>query len=98
VRPFGLQVQLDEPLVEGLVPSDSLPRGPYRLDPTETALVGPERSFAVGSALELRIGAVDVEDGLIEFELDDARPVEPVAPRPGTARRSVGQGRTRRRS
>lgn len=69
VRPFGLVVQLDATLVEGMLPAESLPEGPYRPDARETVLQGPVRSFAVGAALRVRLVSVDPAAGRIEFVL-----------------------------
>ncbi len=69
VRPFGLMVQLDGTEVEGAVPGDALPGGPYRPDAGETALVGPERSFLLGAPLQVRLVATDPRLGRLELAL-----------------------------
>lgn len=69
VRPFGLIVQIDECLVEGTIPVESLPGGPWRPDARETAMTGPARSFAVGHAVRVRLVASDPTTGRVEFGL-----------------------------
>ena len=39
VRPFGLVAPIDATLIEELIPVDSLPAGPCKLDAREVALV-----------------------------------------------------------
>lgn len=68
-RPFGLLVQIDATLAEGLLPLEALPGGPYRVDPRETEARGPGGSFAVGQALRVRIAAADPLVGRVEFAL-----------------------------
>ena len=65
----GLLVQLDGMLVEGLLPLETLPEGPYAPDARETALVGPSRSFSLGMALRVRVISTDETLGRIELAL-----------------------------
>jgi ribonuclease R len=67
VRPFGLLVQLDDMLVEGVVPVDALEAGPYRPDTRETSLVGPKRTFTIGMPIQVKVVSTDELLGRIEF-------------------------------
>jgi len=69
VKPFGLIVQLDDMLVEGVVPADALPGGPFQPDARETSLVGPGRSFSIGMPLQVKVTTTDELLGRIEFAL-----------------------------
>lgn len=69
VRPFGLLVQIDATLAEGLLPLEALPGGPYRVDPRETEARAAGGSFAVGQALRVRVAAADPLVGRVEFAL-----------------------------
>jgi len=69
VRTSGLLVRLDHPLVEGLLPTDSLPGGPYAPDARETALVGAARTFPLGMPLRVRVASTDEGLGRIELVL-----------------------------
>ncbi|PTL75633.1 ribonuclease R family protein [Vitiosangium sp. GDMCC 1.1324] len=67
VRPSGLLVQLDGMLVEGNLPADSLPDGPYQPDPRETSLVGPKRAFTIGMPLRVSVASTDEQSGRVEL-------------------------------
>jgi ribonuclease R len=69
VRPFGLLVQIDGSLVEGLIPIDALPQGPYQPDAREASLVGSQLTFTIGMGLMARLAATDPSLGRIEFAL-----------------------------
>ncbi len=69
VRPFGLIVQLDGTWVEGVLPAETLPDGPYAIDDRETALRGAAREFAIGVPLRVRVASSDEGAGRIEFAL-----------------------------
>ena len=69
VRGSGLLVQLDAPLVEGLLPTEALPGGPYTLDARETALVGGARTFTLGMPLRVRVVSTHEHPGRIELAL-----------------------------
>ena len=69
VKPFGLLVQLDGMLVEGYLPTDTLPGGPYQPDPRETSLVGAARTFTIGMPLQVRVASTDEQNGRIELAL-----------------------------
>ncbi len=72
VRAFGLLCQLDETMVEGTIPVESLAGGPFRVDGRETSLTGAERSFAIGMPLRVRIASADPLLGRLELELAEA--------------------------
>ncbi|MDY7227289.1 ribonuclease R family protein [Hyalangium rubrum] len=69
VKPFGLLVQLDDLLVEGVVPTDSLKGGPFQPDARETSLVGPKRTFTIGMMIQLKVVSTDEVLGRIEFSI-----------------------------
>jgi ribonuclease R len=69
VKPFGLLVQLDGMLVEGFLPADALPGGPYKPDPRETSLVGTARTFTIGMPLRVCVTSTDEQLGRIELAL-----------------------------
>ncbi len=69
VKPFGLVVQLLGTGVTGTVASDSLPRGPYRLDLARSRWVGPEQEFAVGDPLRVVVSGAQEELGRVELQL-----------------------------
>jgi ribonuclease R len=67
VRPFGLVAQIDATLVDGVVPLETLPGGPYRPDARETAVVGTDRTFAVGMPIRVRVVSTDPMLGRVEL-------------------------------
>ncbi|MFP2909923.1 ribonuclease R family protein [Pyxidicoccus sp. 3LFB2] len=69
VRPFGLVAQLDGMLVEGVVPTESLPGGPFRPDERELSLVGKERTFTVGMPVRVKVASTDEQLGRVELAL-----------------------------
>jgi ribonuclease R len=69
VKPFGLIVQLDDMLVEGVLPVDALPGGPFQPDARETSLVGPGSTFSIGMPLQVKVASTDELLGRIEFSL-----------------------------
>jgi ribonuclease R len=69
VKPSGLLAQLDGMLVEGMLPADALPDGPYRPDARETSLVGPKRTFTLGMPVRVRVVSTDPQQGRIELAL-----------------------------
>jgi ribonuclease R len=72
VRPFGLTVQLDGSLIEGTVPFDKLPGGPWEIDAAETHARSATRTLSVGSALRVRALAADAGLGRVEFALEES--------------------------
>jgi ribonuclease R len=75
VRPFGIMAQIDTSLIEGTVPFDKLPGGPYEVDAGEAHARSATRTFAIGMALRVKVVSADASLGRIEFGLD-----EPAAP------------------
>ncbi len=69
VKPFGLIVQLDDMLVEGVIPVDALQGGPFQPDARETSLIGPGRSFTIGMPVQVKVVSTDELLGRIEFAL-----------------------------
>lgn len=67
LRPFGLVVQLDANGAEGLVPLESLPDGPYRVDTRETQARSPTRTFTIGMPLRAKVVAADAALGRVEM-------------------------------
>ncbi|MBI3930170.1 MAG: VacB/RNase II family 3'-5' exoribonuclease [Armatimonadetes bacterium] len=67
--PVGLLAQLDASLVEGLIPLEALPSGPWRLDPRQVSLEGPEGRFTPGIPVRVRLERTDSERGRIELAL-----------------------------
>ena len=72
VRPFGLMAQIDTSLIEGTVPFDKLPGGPWEVDPGESRARSATQTFAIGAALRVKVVATDPALGRIEFALDGA--------------------------
>ncbi len=72
---FGLFVELDELLVEGLVHISSLPGDYYHFDPERHTLGGRSRqhSFGLGQAVSVRVEKVDLDLRRIDFALENAR-------------------------
>jgi ribonuclease R len=68
-RPFGLIAQLDKLPAEGLIPTESLPGGPFRLDPRETALIGRNHEYELGMPVEVTVTATDPDLGRVELGL-----------------------------
>lgn len=69
MKPFGMIVQLDTSLVEGMVAFETLTDGPYQLDERETTLTGPTRSFTIGTPLRVTLTAADTATGKLDFVL-----------------------------
>ena len=71
VTSFGLFVQLNELLIEGLVHITSLPKDYYVHEASHQRLIGERtrRSFALGDALRVRVVRVNLEERKIDFEL-----------------------------
>ncbi|XXF77142.1 RNB domain-containing ribonuclease [Myxococcaceae bacterium GXIMD 01537] len=69
VKPSGALAQLDGMLVEGHLPLESLPGGPYQLDERETSLVGPERTLSLGLPVRVRVVATDAQQGRVDLAL-----------------------------
>jgi ribonuclease R len=69
VKPFGLIVQLDDMLVEGVLPVDALPGGPFQPDARETSLVGRGSTFTIGMPVQVKVSSTDELLGRTEFAL-----------------------------
>ena len=71
VTSFGLFVQLEELLIDGLVHITSLKRDYYHFDPVRHRLVGESsnRSYQLGDRLQIEIVRVDMEEKKIDFGL-----------------------------
>lgn len=67
VLPFGLVAQLDHSLVEGLIPLESLPDGPWTA--TATLAQGKNRKILLGEALRVRLENAVPELGQLEYSL-----------------------------
>jgi ribonuclease R len=82
VTSFGLFVQLEELMIDGLVHITSLKRDYYHYDPVRHRLVGESsnRSYQLGDRLDIHIVGVNMEEKKIDFDLvanlgdDDAKP------------------------
>ena len=71
VTSFGLFVQLDDLLIDGLVHVTSLKRDYYHYDPAHHRLVGEQtgRSYQLGDRLMIEVARVDMEERKIDFDL-----------------------------
>lgn len=69
VRPFGLIAQLDGSLIEGTLPMESLPDGPYAIDGREGAAVSETRRWEVGMRVEVRVLSADATSGRVALSL-----------------------------
>lgn len=91
VAAFGVFVQLRELFVDGLVHVTGLGDDYFLFDPLRLRLTGQRggRSFQLGDALRVRLAAVSLDSGKIDFELCgvDARPAPMRWKKPGKKRR-----------
>ncbi|HKJ52406.1 MAG TPA: ribonuclease R [Gammaproteobacteria bacterium] len=71
VTNFGLFVQLDDLLIDGLVHVTALKRDYYQFDPAHHRLVGEQsgRQYRLGDRLEVEVARVDMEERKIDFDL-----------------------------
>ena len=100
VRAFGMFVELDDVLVEGMVPVSTLSDDYYRFDEAKHALHGERggRVLALGDQVRVRVTKVDVERRRLDFALEEG-PLARVAPvqekrtRQRGGRRRRGRGR-----
>lgn len=70
VREFGMFVELEEYLVDGLVSLSSLVDDEYRFYPKSHALVGKRgRSFRLGDRIEVLVDRVDRDRQLVDFSI-----------------------------
>ncbi|MEZ4408419.1 MAG: ribonuclease R [Polyangiales bacterium] len=68
-RPFGVVAQIDTTLIEGTIPLEKLPEGPYTLAAREGAVVSSTRRFAVGMPVTVKVVSADEALGRVEFAL-----------------------------
>ena len=70
VKKFGVFVRLDFPYVEGLVPTFDLGREHFYFKKFARLLIGKETgiTYSIGMALRVRVSAVDIELGHINFK------------------------------
>ena len=71
VTSFGLFVQLDDLMIEGLVHVTALKRDYYQFDAAKHRMVGERsgRVFQLGDKFKVRVVRVDMEDRKIDFDL-----------------------------
>ena len=71
VTNFGLFVQLDELLIDGLVHVTALKRDYYHFDATHHCLVGEltNRKYQLGDRLKVEVARVNMEDRKVDFDL-----------------------------
>jgi len=71
VTSFGLFVQLDDLLIDGLVHVTSLKRDYYQFDAAHHRLVGEQtnRTYQLGDRLTIEVARVDMEERKIDFDL-----------------------------
>ena len=71
VTSFGLFVQLEDLLMDGLVHVTALKRDYYQFDPIRHRLVGEltKRSYQLGDRLLVQVSRVDMDDRKVDFDL-----------------------------
>ncbi len=71
VTSFGLFVQLEDLLIDGLVHVTALKRDYYQFDPVGHRLVGEmtKRSYQLGDRLQVEVARVDMEERKVDFDL-----------------------------
>ncbi len=71
VVPFGIFVELEETLVEGLVPVRDLPEDYYYFDERQFSMIGKHTgtTFRLGDRVRVRVVRVDVNENIIDFTL-----------------------------
>jgi ribonuclease R len=69
IQPFGLIVQLAQTGVVGTVATEALGAGPHQFDRALQILRGPQRSYMVGEAIDVRIARASEELGRIDLTL-----------------------------
>ena len=91
VTNFGLFVQLDDLLIDGLVHVTSLKRDYYQFDPAHHRLVGEltGRSYRLGDRLQVVVARVNMEDRKIDFDLVGSDAEKQI----GKTRRKGGKGK-----
>ena len=96
VTRFGLFVMVAGG-VEGLLPAEALPGGPWEYDEARLTLQGPNGRYALGMELEVECAAADPASGQVDFILPGGVPV-PAKPvrreeRPTKPHRKAGRGK-----
>jgi ribonuclease R len=71
VLPFGLVAQLDASLVEGVLPLESLPGGPW--EARRVSAESPQRRLTLGMPVRVRVESCDADAGRIEYSLIEPR-------------------------
>ena len=66
VLPFGLVVQLDRSLIEGLIPLENLADGPW--EATTTSAKSDKEETFLGRGLWVKLVDVEPEEGRVEFQ------------------------------
>lgn len=98
VTRFGLFVMVAGG-VEGLLPAEALPGGPWEYDEARLTLQGPNGRYTLGMELEVECAAADPVSGQIDFILPGGVPVPARKPkqeeRSRPPRRKEGKGRGR---
>ena len=98
VTRFGLFVMVAGG-VEGLLPAEALPSGPWEYDEARLTLQGPGGRYALGMELEVECSAADPVSGQVDFILPGGVPVPSRKARreetPKPPRRKEGKGRGR---
>ena len=81
VTNFGLFVQLDDLMIDGLVHVTALKRDYYQFDPAHHRLVGEltGRSYRLGDRLQVVVARVNMEDRKIDFDLVGSDAEKPAA-------------------
>jgi ribonuclease R len=71
VTNFGLFIELDDTLIEGLIHVTALNNDYYQFDAAQQRLVGERTrtNFGIGDAIDIRVVRVDMDQRKIEFEL-----------------------------
>jgi ribonuclease R len=71
VTNFGLFIELDDTLIEGLIHVTSLNNDFYQFDAAQQRLVGERTraTFGIGDSINVRVVRVDMDQRKIEFEL-----------------------------
>lgn len=67
VLPFGLVAQLDASLVEGLLPLESLPGGPWQAGPV--SVQSSQQRLTLGMPVRVKVVATVADQGRIEYSL-----------------------------
>ncbi len=100
VQAFGFFVELDQVLVEGMVPVSTLSDDYYKFDEAKHSLRGERgsRVLALGDQVRVRVAKVDLERRRLDFALEEG-PLAKTAPAPEKrprrrgGRRRGGRGR-----